>query len=172
MKLIQSVAPSVEPLTLAEMKTFLRVLHDDDNELITSYITAAREKAESIMNRQIILATYELYFDVLPSEFKLPRPPFVALDSFQVFDGTAWNDIEYDLDDKNTPAILHVTTWPLVSSNRNSIKVVYQAGYEDATKVPESIKAWIRIEVEMMYDEEKPRINVDAFLSSYRVIPV
>ena len=45
MKLIQSVAPTTDPIALADMKSFLRVLHTDDDALITSYIKAACEKA-------------------------------------------------------------------------------------------------------------------------------
>lgn len=172
MKLIQSVAPILEPITLAEMKAFLHVTSNNDDTLIESYITAAREKAESIMNRQLMPATFELYFDAMQSEIVLPRPPFVSLTSFQANDGTAWNDVTHELDDKSTPASLHVTTWPLISSDKNSVKVVYTSGYADVTKVPESIKAWIRIEVGYMYDQEAKRINVDVLLNSFRVIPV
>ena len=173
MKLIQTVAPSSEPLTLAEMKSFLRVLHGEDDVLITSYITAAREKAESIMNRQLIEAEFTLYLDATRGSITLPRPPFVELVSVQAYDGSTWNDVtEYDLDDKIVPAVLHVSSWPTVSSDKNSIKVVYRSGYADVSKVPDSIKAWLRIEVEMMYDEERQRVNVDALLNSYRVIPV
>ena len=172
MKLIQSIAPTLEPITLAEMKLFIGLTKAGDDALVESYITTARQKAESIMNRQLMPCTYELYFDVMPSEITLHRPPFVNLVSFQAFDGTTWNDVVNELDDKSTPVLLYVTEWPLISSNKNSVKVVYEAGYTDATKVPESIKSWIRIEVGYMYDQEAKRINVDALLDSYRVIPV
>lgn len=173
MKLIQSIAPTLEPITLVEMKLFLRVLHADDDVLISSYIRAARERAETIMNRQLISATFELYFDVIQNWIILPRPPFVNIDSFQAYDGTAWNDIsQYQIDDKAVPSVLSAISWPFVSSDVNSIKVVYRAGYADASKVPASIKAWLLLEVEKMYDEEKPRINVDSLLNSYRIISV
>lgn len=172
-KLSQSVAPTSEPITLAEMKLFISLTKVGDDALVESYITTARQKAESIINRQLMPCTYELYFDVMPSEITLHRPPFVNLVSFQAFDGDVWNDVtDYELDDKSTPALLYAKSTPTISSNKNSVKVVYKAGYEDASKVPESIKSWIRIEVGYMYDQEAKRINVDALLNSYRVIPV
>ena len=173
MKLVQTVPPTSEPLTLTEAKAFLRVLHSEDDAIIGSLITAAREKAETIMNRQLMPATFELYFDETRSAITLPRPPFVSLVVVAAFDGTTWNDVaDYDLDDKAVPAVLHVSSWPAVSSGKNSVRVIYTSGYADASKVPESIKAWMRIELEMMYDEEKPRVNVDALLNSYRIIPL
>ena len=173
MKLIKSIEPTSEPVSLEEMKNFLRVLRDNDDTLIESYITAAREKAESIMNIQLIECTYELYLDATQSEIALSRPPFVSIESFQAYDGIIWNDVTgYDLDDKVLPAKVYVQSYPAIASTKNSIKIVYKSGYADADSVPERIKAWIRFEVEMMYDQEKPRVKVDSLLTPFRVIPL
>lgn len=181
MKLIQSIAPTSDPVTLEEMKLFLRVLHDDDNALIGSMITQAAQSAEIIMNRQIMPSTYELYFDAIQSKTVLPRPPFLTLDSFQVFDGTIWNNVtDYELDDKATPALLYTASWPVISPGKNSVKIVYTAGYLDRSKVPESIKAWIKIQVSTYYENresfvigtivsEVPNSHVDSLLNRYRV---
>lgn len=181
MKLIQSIAPLLEPVTLDEMKLFLRVLHSDDDALIGSMITAASQSAELIMNRQIMPCTYELYFDVMQSEIILPRPPFIALDSFQVFNGAIWNDVaDYELDDKATPALLYPASWSTISPGKNSVKIIYTAGYADASKVPESIKAWIKIQVSTYYENREafvigtivsslPSSHVDSLLNRYRV---
>ena len=39
------VAPTAEPLSVAEAKTFLRVTHDDDDALIASLIAGYRVPA-------------------------------------------------------------------------------------------------------------------------------
>ncbi len=112
MKLIQTVAPTSNCVTLDEMKNYLRVLHSDDDGMISSMVLMAQQSAEIIMNRQIMPCTYELYLDAMQSEIVLPRPPFKSLESFQFFDGEIWSDIsKYQMDDKATPAVLYATSW-------------------------------------------------------------
>lgn len=43
-----------EPVTLAEAKAQCRVEFDDDDELISSYITAARQYVESFLNKPLV----------------------------------------------------------------------------------------------------------------------
>ena len=181
MNLIQSVAPSSQPVTLEEAKDFLRILDTDDDVLIGSMILQATQSAEIIMNRQIMPATYELYLNAMHSEIILPRPPFISLESFQAFDGTVWNDVsEYDLDDKAMLAALYPSFTGVVSSKKNSVKVVYKAGYAAADKVPESIKTWIKIQVSSYYENREPFVvgvsvselpysHVNALLNRYKV---
>lgn len=45
-----------EPITLNDAKLYLRVDSDDDNDLIRSLITAAREYAEGFQNRVFVSA--------------------------------------------------------------------------------------------------------------------
>jgi len=183
MKLIQSIAPTESSITLEEMKNFLRVLHTDDDAMISSMITQAQQSAELIMNRQIMPTTFELYFDAMPSEIVLPRPPFLELVSFQTFDDV-WSDVlEYELDDKSTPAVLYPTSWETISPAKNGVRVVYRAGWADASKVPESIKAWIKIQVSTYYENREtfvigtivsklPPSHVDSLIERYRICNV
>ena len=184
MKLIQTVAQTSNCVTLAEMKNFLRVLHSDDDDMITSMILMAQQSAELIMNRQIMPCTYELYFDAMEIVMVLPRPPFLELVSFQTYDGSVWNNVgKYELDDKVTPAALHPTSWGTISPAKNGVKVVYRAGWADATKVPEPIKSWIKIQVATYYENresfvigvsvsELPQSHVDSLVERYRICNV
>lgn len=52
--------PAAEPLTLAAMKAYLRVEHDDEDELISGLIAAARRACEAATRRVFIAQTWRL----------------------------------------------------------------------------------------------------------------
>jgi hypothetical protein len=56
----QTVAPTLEPLTLAETKKFLRETNDDQDGTIAAFIKAARDYAENRTHRQLMPATWQL----------------------------------------------------------------------------------------------------------------
>lgn len=51
--------PIAEPVTLEEAKLQLRVEFDEDDALISSYITAARQWAEGFLNTALVIAEGE-----------------------------------------------------------------------------------------------------------------
>lgn len=58
--------PAVEPLTLAQAKSHLRVDFTDDDTYITSLITAARQYVEQVTNRAIFNRSMLLTLDYFP----------------------------------------------------------------------------------------------------------
>jgi hypothetical protein len=64
--LVQTVAPTAEPLTLAEAKLHARQDFDDDDTLFTALIVAARNWAETYTGRQLVTATWRLSTDQFP----------------------------------------------------------------------------------------------------------
>ena len=63
---IQTVAPTAEPVSLAEAKLHLRVDINDDDSLIAALISAARLHAETITRRAIPAQTWKLVLDEFP----------------------------------------------------------------------------------------------------------
>jgi hypothetical protein len=59
----QTVAPSVEPVTLDEMKLFLRQDDSADDALITGLISAARRSVELHTGAQLVNATFRMTLD-------------------------------------------------------------------------------------------------------------
>lgn len=68
MALHLTTAPAIEPVTVEEVRYFLRIDSDpgEDDALIGSLITAARQEAEKITRRQLITATWEMRLDEFP----------------------------------------------------------------------------------------------------------
>ena len=60
--------PTGEPVSLAEAKLHLRVDVDDDDALIGSIISAARQAAETLTGRQLITSRWKLVLDAFPCQ--------------------------------------------------------------------------------------------------------
>ena len=60
------IQPVGEPVTLAEAKLHLRVDYTDDDALITSLITVARQYAEGLTHRSFITQTWKYAMDAFP----------------------------------------------------------------------------------------------------------
>lgn len=63
-----------EPLLLADVKTYLKVDYTDEDALITSLITAVRQKIEEYTGLALVVKTVEVFLPYLPEEVKLPFP--------------------------------------------------------------------------------------------------
>lgn len=54
-----------EPMTVDDVKTFLRISNDLEDGMIAGMISAARESAEILQNRDLIVKQYDLSLDLL-----------------------------------------------------------------------------------------------------------
>ena len=166
--------PALEPVSLDEVKHHLRVDIEDDDALITALITAARQAAESITQRQLMPATHRLVLDgfvrpqgrasggcasMLPSHVLLLTPcPVRSVNAVQYLDMNGQvqaldtNDYVVDLacePARVTPAFGQV--WPAALPQIGVVTVSFDTGYADKDAVPEGIKAWIKLRVGAMY---------------------
>lgn len=160
-------APTVEPVTLAEVKAFARVAIDDDDDLIESLIPAARAICEQATRRVFLPTQFELTVSHLPfapwafpwggwwgagrdPSISLPRPPLVSLDSLSYADESG-NPIALDLAKlrvvRGTPGRIAPAFgcfWPFSLPELGSIAIRYTAGYPDPAHVPATIKLAIK----------------------------
>lgn len=154
------IAPTSEPVTLAEAKTQLRIDHSDEDALIQSLITSAREMAEQITRRSIMPQTWEKTVDsFLDNDIELLNPAVTAIEYVKYLDPDGVEQVlspsDYYLDKDNEPAWLLLGVgkeWPKTAEAANAIRVRYTAGYTD---VPSSIKVWILLAIEHLYDRCK-----------------
>lgn len=130
------LGPSAEPISLVEAKAHLRVDMNNEDILIGLLIGAAREQAEAITHRSLILQTWEQTYDSWPCTIELPCGPLRAVVSVQYIDShgvTQTLDVpDYTVDIKSTlgrvvPA--YGMSWPSIRNHLNSITVQYQSGY-------------------------------------------
>ncbi len=151
--------PAVEPLPLDEVKAFLRVEHNDDDELIAALIAGSRIHVEAQTRRALITQAWRISADNWPEDGRLPiRPaPLRELTAARVYDfnGAARDiDIQAFVPDKGASA-LAFAPWALPAPGRIAagIELDVTVGYGDsALDVPEPLRQAIRLLVAHWYE--------------------
>lgn len=167
--------PAEEPVTLIEAKLHLRVDFDDDDTLIASLITAARQAAETLTGRQFITARWKQVLDCFPGPslmgvpagqaFTLPghaillaKAPVQSVVSINYLDMSSVNQtmsaLSYTVDAACEPARITPVfgqIWPICLPQIGAVSVTFDAGYGTAAQVPEGIKSWIKLRVGSLY---------------------
>ena len=165
MQLIQTVAPLTEPLTLEEVKEFLRVLDTDSDVLISALIVAVREYVENITNRQLEVATFELLnanlFSTLPKGSLKEVLKVEYLNSsldYVEFDATKY----YAYSD-NGICKIYYEEYPMLQDHKQAVKVTFTCGYD---VVPEAIKAYMKVKISTLF-ENREQFVIGASISEF-----
>ncbi len=167
--LIQTVAPTIEPVRLEEAKWHLRVDNDDSNYLIENLIKASREHIETVLNRALMTQTWVMYLEDWPSDsdyIELPYPPLQSVTSVVYTDynesATTWTAATYyHVDTHSEPGrivLRYGQDWPTATlSPNNPICITYVCGYtlSNIDDIPQSIKQAILIDVADMYENRE-----------------
>ena len=167
--------PAGEPVSLEEAKLHLRVDFDDDDALIQMLISSARQAAESITHRQFITARWRMTLDSFPGPSLMGVPagqPFtlpghaILIPKSPVLNVVAINYLDmasvqqtmpadhYTVDSACEPARITPVfgqIWPIALPQIGAVSVTFDAGYGDASAVPDGIKSWIKLRVASLY---------------------
>jgi uncharacterized phiE125 gp8 family phage protein len=153
--------PVLEPIALTEAKMQLKVDTDEteEDDLIARLIVTAREEAEHLTGRSFLPQTWELALDEFCEDILLPRPRLISISAFSYVDlegvTRQISSDQYILDDFSEPARitpLYRCCWPRARRQANSIRVRYQAGFDDVESVPSAIKDWMHLRIATLFD--------------------
>lgn len=80
--------PATEPVLLAEAKLYLRIDHDDEDDLIRALVTAARQLVEAASGRMLIDQGWRIVLDRWPAGgvLRLPLSPVRQVTGVRVRD--------------------------------------------------------------------------------------
>jgi len=179
--LLQTVSPTVEPLTLAEVKAHLNLALADStfDTLLTRQIKAAREYVEQRSARALLTQTWRLSIRRFPGAadlggcayegaLLLPRSPLQTVSTVKYLasaDGTdtTWAADQYVVSADMTPGRIepaHGVSWPAVREQNQSVRVTYVAGYgATAAAVPERARQAVLLMVGHMFLYREPTVT-------------
>ena len=184
--------PTIEPVSLAEIRAHCRVDESADDGLLAGYILAARAYLEATTGLSLVSQTWEMTLEEWPDEdcIELPRQPVQSITSIQYYD-TA-NTLQtlgagvYEIDVNRFPAEIELTegsTWPATYDRQAAILVRFVAGYGSAPgSIPEPIRQAILLMVGHFYANREQVVlgagltatqlplGVDALIAPYKVV--
>ncbi len=169
---IESVAPAVEPVTLAEAKLWLRIDHSTEDALILELVASARREVERFCGRQLINSTRIWRLDHFPSDgvIRLDRPPLVSVSSITYVDTAGatqtWATDQYDVDTDSEPGRITLAFNQSLPSDvrggaANVVTITYVVGYGAAREnVPETYKVAIKSLVADGYEHRESQTEI------------
>lgn len=172
---------AITPITLSMAKTFLRVDHSADDDLITLYIQAATEAAQKYTGRYFITTTLTVKMDRFTDIDKtlllgagkftghkgslinagdaiyLPFPPIQVINSIKTYSPSNTESTltvsAYRLDTEYGRVYLNDGyTWPTDLRDYQAVSIEFDCGYgDDAEDVPAPIRQSILQHVNQLY---------------------
>ena len=167
--------PAAEPVSLAEAKLHLRVDFDEDDALIQALISAARQAAEMLTQRQLVTARWRMVLDSFPGcglmgvpagqtftlpghAILIPKSPLQSVVEIRYLDMAGVSQVmpsaHYTVDKACEPARITPAfgqIWPVALPQIGAVGVIFDAGYGTASAVPEGLKSWIKLRVGSLY---------------------
>lgn len=164
--------PTVEPVTLVDIKKDLRIDHTDDDAQLARYISSAREFIETRIQSKIAEQTLEYSIDEFPAfGISLPVGPVQSVTSL-VYDDADLVEQTVDTADYylqsvlRQPRIFPTGAWPTAVGRIGAVRIQYVAGLTPGD-VPLPIKSALRLKVQELYDGEDRSRAINDLLTNY-----
>jgi uncharacterized phiE125 gp8 family phage protein len=153
--------PAAEPIALAEAKSFLRIEHDGDDDVIAALISGARIHVEAATRRALIAQTWRHVRDAWPADgrLKILPAPLREIVAARVYNsaGVA-QDIDlqaFVADTTAAPGTIAFASWALPPPGRAvaGIEIDIETGYGDAaSNIPDALRQAVRLLVAHWYE--------------------
>lgn len=160
---VEYSAPASEPVSLAEVKSFLRLTGSDEDSILELLVKASREYAEVFTGRQCITSTWDYSIDeICGTEILLPRSPLQSITSFKYYDTAnalqTLSVTEYVVDNSQCPPKITEADgyyWPTTMDRANAVVIRGVYGYTAASLVPASLRLAILQLVAHFYENRE-----------------
>jgi phage conserved hypothetical protein, phiE125 gp8 family len=186
---LELVTPAAtDPVTLAEVKTRLRIDGSTDDAGVQRLIAAATRHAETVCRRAFVTQVWTLVLDGFPcGSISLPLPPLQSVDEITYVDTNGATQTlasnQYVVDKAGMIGLVHrayQVQWPTTRDQPMSVRVKFTAGYGAAASVPADLVSALMLLVAHWDQNREPVVvgtitsalpmSVDSLLAPY-VIP-
>ncbi len=167
LSLTETIAPTVEPVTVQQAKQHVRVDKDDEDTKITDLITWARRTVEREVGVALVNTTFRMDLEYFPFEIVLPRPPLSSVTQVQYIDADGTTQTLgasiYQADTASQPGRIREAdgqSWPTTGNYYRPVQVTYVAGHgAAASNVPQEYKTAMYLLIDNMYEHRGPVVT-------------
>lgn len=193
MNLVYKNISTTEPVLLTDAKIHLGLVDTYYDTLINRLISAARERAETFLNRSLVDKTVVVMLDDHPDNMyvKLPKGPIKSITNIKYWDGSEMQTLSsdnYEHDIACDPGILYFLSMISDLERKvNCIHIEYTVGWGDRTisghtvktPMPQPVISAMLMMIRTMFDMREDLVkgitvarvpqNAEFLLSPYRV---
>lgn len=180
--------PAIEPVLLADVKAYLRLDADDEDEFLTAAIAAARVHVETLTRRMLIEQSWRVYLDNWPRTrvVTIPVAPLIAVEGVIIYDRsgepTTVSPDDYQIDTVSVPGRLKLYgIVPLAERTINGIEIDVTAGYgASSVDVPSPLRRAVMMLIAHWFEHrgvvghdgvaDVPPQGFDALIAPYRIL--
>lgn len=163
-----ATAPTVEPLTYADIRDYMRLSNDTEETLVTELIKEARQRVERESGLKLITQAWDLYLDTFPAyDIIIPIEPLISVTSIKTTTAAGVESTlaasNYQVDVASSPpriALSDTGSWPGDLRRTQAIAIRVSAGYgATGASVPGPLLQALRVCVAAWYVERGGREN-------------
>ena len=140
--IITRTATGVEPVSLTDMKAYLRVFHDSEDGVITDMIKSARKTLEDATGLSLVATDITLKA-AIHGAFRLPYGPVDAVTKLEVDDVDVSDDLELDVIDKTGVLGAEYSAGPYDCEMPVKELVAFNYANRGEGVIPQSVDRWI-----------------------------
>ena len=168
MRVLHLREAGVSPVSLATLKSFLKIDTNDEDTILQMCLDSATDTIQQYLKRILVEAEYDFWLDIFPpinenneyrifnaSEIFLPFPPIILVKSIKTYNEanaeTTFATAAYQVDQSNGRIFLNDGyTWPTDLRNKNAVKINYTCGMN--SECPASLKQAVIIYASQIYN--------------------
>jgi len=159
-----ATAPTVEPLSFADVQAQCRVDSTDEQTIVESYVKSARQVFEELGDTKLINQTWDVYYNDFHEPLEMPWSPMVSISSIKYQDVSNTQQTlsaeVYEAGERNQKSLVRLKynqTWPTTIGHPDSVVVRAVFGYGTAgTNVPSPVLQVLRWLVGHQYMHREP----------------
>lgn len=163
-------APTVEPVSVSELKSQLRITSSSQDTMLGVLIEAARQHVENFLRYSIMSATWELYLDSFPKTgdcIWIQKSPVTEITFLKYYNTsgvltTMTVNTDYVVDVNSMPCRIYEpysVLWPTPRLMKNAIIVKFVAGYATAAACPDAIRQAVLMEAATLYENPANEVS-------------